>query len=338
MNEALEDKALFNAAYSELDWRKAKIIRDSLGEKILGLLDAEDVTEVYINEDNIVRVERHSGRTATDIVLTDEDVNQICKAISGVNDQIIKQKNPILGVEIALLRVRAQLMYPPVTPKPTFFLRKLSSSIYSLEEFLEIGLITQTDYNAIVEAIKAKKNIIVAGATGSGKTTFLNGLLKKLSEIYPNDRVLLLEDVPELQCSSKDVQRLQTSGNRSVDIKMQDLVFSSMRLSPQFIIIGEVRDLSAYDVLKSWNTGHPGYCTLHADNCLDALTRMELLIKESRANNETRDIKSLIGNTVDMIISIQKRVIDQKTKHTVNEIILLNEYDSTDDRYLYTKI
>ena len=94
---------------------------------------------------------------------------------------------------------------------------------------------------------------------------------------------------------------------------MQDLVFACMRLSPTRIIIGEVRDLSAYDVLKAWNTGHPGgFCTIHADGCEDCLTRLELLIKEAvSSNNSTSDIQRLIGSTIGNIISIQKKHVTE---------------------------
>ena len=187
-----------------------------------------------------------------------------------------------------------------------------------------------------MDCIKRRKNIIVAGATGSGKTTFLNAILKKLSEINPEHRLVILEDLPELQCSSDDVQYMTTSGNRTTSVTMQDLVFISMRLSPQRILIGEVRDKSAYDVLKAWNTGHPGgFCTIHADGCHDAFIRLELLVKEADTGSSTRDIKALIGSTVGVVISIQKVVQNNATTRVVEEIIAVKGYDAEQDCYDY---
>lgn len=319
--------------------RQAELVKDSLGKEILKYLDDPEVNEVYINQDYSLRVDTISGRRKTDVVLTTDTVTRICKSIAGINRQVITEKNPELGVEIRLLQVRAQIMFPPIVSRPTFFLRKKPRQIFSLEDYKAQGALSEKYYEIILDCIKKRKNIIVAGATGSGKTTFLNAILKKLSEINPEHRLVILEDLPELQCSSDDVQYMTTSGNRTTSVTMQDLVFISMRLSPQRILIGEVRDKSAYDVLKAWNTGHPGgFCTIHADGCHDAFIRLELLVKEADTGSSTRDIKALIGSTVGVIISIQKVVQNNATTRAVEEIIVVKGYDAEQDCYDYESL
>lgn len=316
--------------------RQADLVKNALGGEILKYLDAPEINEVYINQDYFLRLDTTSGRRKTDTVLTTETVERICKSIAGINGQVITEKNPELGVEIRLLQVRAQIMFPPIVSRPTFFLRKKPRQIFSLEDYQAQGALSAKYYEIIVDCIKKRKNIIVAGATGSGKTTFLNAVLKKLSEINPEQRLVILEDLPELQCSSDDVQYMTTSGNKATSVTMQDLVFISMRLSPQRILIGEVRDKSAYDVLKAWNTGHPGgFCTIHADGCHDAFIRLELLVKEADTGSSTKDIKALIGSTVGAIISIQKVVKDSSTARSVEQIIGVNGYNAESDRYDY---
>ena len=316
--------------------RQAELVKDSLGKEILKYLDDPEVNEVYINQDYSLRIDTISGRRKTDVILTSDTVARICKSIAGINRQVITEKNPELGVEIRLLQVRAQIMFPPIVSRPTFFLRKKPRQIFSLEDYQAQGAFSEKYYEIIVDCIKRRKNIIVAGATGSGKTTFLNAILKKLSEINPEHRLVILEDLPELQCSSDDVQYMTTSGNRTTSVTMQDLVFISMRLSPQRILIGEVRDKSAYDVLKAWNTGHPGgFCTIHADGCHDAFIRLELLVKEADTGSSTRDIKALIGSTVGVVISIQKVVQNNATTRVVEEIIAVKGYDAEQDCYDY---
>ncbi|MEQ2812933.1 ATPase, T2SS/T4P/T4SS family [Phascolarctobacterium faecium] len=316
--------------------RQAELVKDSLGKEILKYLDDPEVNEVYINQDYSLRIDTISGRRKTDVILTSDTVARICKSIAGINRQVITEKNPELGVEIRLLQVRAQIMFPPIVSRPTFFLRKKPRQIFSLEDYQAQGALSEKYYEIIVDCIKRRKNIIVAGATGSGKTTFLNAILKKLSEINPEHRLVILEDLPELQCSSDDVQYMTTSGNRTTSVTMQDLVFISMRLSPQRILIGEVRDKSAYDVLKAWNTGHPGgFCTIHADGCHDAFIRLELLVKEADTGSSTRDIKALIGSTVGVVISIQKVVQNNATTRVVEEIIAVKGYDAEQDCYDY---
>ena len=316
--------------------RQAELVKDSLCKEILKYLDDPEVNEVYINQDYSLRIDTISGRRKTDVILTSDTVARICKSIAGINRQVITEKNPELGVEIRLLPVRAQIMFPPIVSRPTFFLRKKPRQIFSLEDYQAQGALSEKYYEIIVDCIKRRKNIIVAGATGSGKTTFLNAILKKLSEINPEHRLVILEDLPELQCSSDDVQYMTTSGNRTTSVTMQDLVFISMRLSPQRILIGEVRDKSAYDVLKAWNTGHPGgFCTIHADGCHDAFIRLELLVKEADTGSSTRDIKALIGSTVGVVISIQKVVQNNATTRVVEEIIAVKGYDAEQDCYDY---
>lgn len=314
--------------------RQKDMLRTALGPDLRRLLDDPEVTEVYINTDYIVRVDSFSGRHKTNLVLTPARVKNICNIVAGINEQIINEDHPKLGVEIHLLNVRAQLLYPPIVGRPTFFFRKKPTRIFTMEEYLASGSISQHYYDAICDAIRQHKNLIVVGATGSGKTTFLNAVLQKLSVISPDERLAVLEDVPELQCSSEDVQYMTISGNRETSVTMQDLVFICLRISPQRIIIGEVRDVSAYDVLKAWNTGHPGgFCTLHANGCEDALTRFEALSQEKNTFNEEY-IKTLIGSVIDNIVSIQRITKGGKSRRVVNDMISVKGYDPVSKKYI----
>lgn len=317
--------------------RQRVMLNTALGPQLRKLIEDPTITEIYINTDYIVRVDSYSGRRSTGIELSPKRVRNICRIVAGINEQIINEDHPKLGVEIHTLNIRAQLLYPPIVDRPTFFFRKKPSRVFSLEEYLENGSLSRHYYDAICEAIRLHKNLVVVGATGSGKTTFLNGILKKLSEISPEDRLAVLEDVPELQCTSDDVQYMTISGNKATSVTMQDLVFVCLRLSPQRIIIGEVRDLSAYDVLKAWNTGHPGgFCTVHANGCEDALTRLESLALEGHGTAEEH-IKELIGSVVDCIVSIQRVVKDGKSVRIVDDMINVDHYDPVQKKYITSR-
>ena len=317
---------VFNAEESESDRRAKRFVLNSLGEDILKYLHDPNITEVYVNQDNMLRIESYSGRFNTEIKLTDDHIKRVCEAISGYNKEIIREDKPMLAVELSNLYLRAQLMYPPLTKKPTFFLRKKPERIFTLEEYIELGTISETYAAYLLDAISNRKNILVVGGTGSGKTTFLNALINKLSIIAPKERILILEDTPELQCNSDDVQRLQLPANRNTIATMQDLVYVSLRLSPERIIVGEVRDKSAYDLLKAWNTGHSGgFSTFHADSAYDALDRLEAMITESQQVNagNIETIKRMIGKTIDCIIFLEKKSIDGKTVRCVEEVIMM---------------
>jgi type IV secretion system protein VirB11 len=148
-------------------------------------------------------------------------------------------------------------------------------------------------------AVVERKNILVAGGTSSGKTTLANALLAEVGHL--DERVILIEDTRELQCPAPDTVALRT---RSGSVTMADLVRSTLRLRPDRIVVGEVRGKEALDMLKAWNTGHPGgITTVHANSALSALYRLEQLIQEAVVSVPRR----LIAEAIDTIVFIAGR-------------------------------
>lgn len=315
--------------------RQCVMLRSALGKDLRKLLDDNDITEVYVNTDYVVRVDSYNGRHKTEFTVTPEQVKKICTIVAGISGQIINEDRPKLGVEIPMLSVRAQILYPPIVLRPTFFFRKKPKRVFTLDEYMQNGSLSFHYYEEICKCIREHKNLIVVGSTGSGKTTFLNAILQELSKEFPDERLAVLEDVPELQCSSDDVQSMTVSGNKMTSVTMQDLVYVCLRISPTRIIVGEVRDMSAYDVLKAWNTGHPGgFCTIHANGCMDALTRLESLTQEGLSAMNEEYIKTLIGSVVDAVISIQRITVDGKAARRVNDMIYIDGYDPIAKTYI----
>lgn len=304
--------------------RRDRAVLNSFGADLMKYIEDDTITEIYINTDYYVWIETFTGRQKTDLQLAPEKVRSICESIAGRNNELITEDKPLLGVELASLKIRVQMVYNPVSKKPIFMLRKKATRIFTLEEYVEAGVLSESYYDVLVDLILHRKNIVVAGSTGSGKTTFLNALLHKLYELTPDHRLLILEDLPELQCSSPDVLHLMVSGNKALNVDMQDLVYVSLRLSPERIIVGEVRNQSAYDMLKAWNTGHEGgFCTLHANSCESAFLRLEQLVRESDQVNSAESAQYLIGESVDAIVSIQKKVTPEGTSRKIDDIVLV---------------
>ena len=175
-------------------------------------------------------------------------------------------------------------------------------------------------------AVGARKNILIAGSAGSGKTTLTNGILRELAQLTPHDRVLVIEDTTELQCSVANYVDLHTAG----DVTMIDCLRACMRLKPTRIVVGEVRGAEAHAVLKAWNTGHPGgIATIHANDALSALTRLESLLTQSdEGQSMPHEFRcALIAEAVDLVVFIDEEP-GTAAGRKVREVLLVSGYSN----------
>ncbi|MBZ9649798.1 Flp pilus assembly complex ATPase component TadA, partial [Sphingobium sp. 3R8] len=166
------------------------------------------------------------------------------------------------------------------------------------------GLMSEVQADALRAAVTQRYNILVAGGTSSGKTTLANALLAEMA--WVDARVVLIEDTRELQCPLPDTVALRT---RLPHVSMTELVRSTMRLRPDRIVVGEVRGPEALDMLKAWNTGHPGgIATIHANSATAALYRIEQLVQEAVFTVP----RQLIAEAIDIVVFISGRGIDRR--------------------------
>jgi type IV secretion system protein TrbB len=227
---------------------------------------------------------------------------------------------PRISAELPGSGERFQGLLPPLVAAPVIVIRKKAVRIFTLDEMVAQGVMSREAKEVLSEAVRARKNIIVAGGTDSGKTTFTNALLDVISGT--EDRIVIIEDTPELQCGGKDIEYLRT---RDGIASLRDLVRDTMRLSPDRIVIGEVRGAEALDLLKAWNTGHGGgVSTLHASSAVRALCRLEQLVQEAGVSYS----KGLISEAVEIVVYMEK----VGTRRVVREIVRLSglvsgEYD-----------
>jgi len=278
--------------------RHLDMLTTSLGSDIATLLENPDVIEIMLNPDGKLWAEAYGkGKYFTNIIFNPKQATNIIKLIAAYHQEIADYEHPEVACELPESRSRFQGWLPPVVVAPTFTIRKRAVRIFTLDNYVESGSLTSEQAEQLRISIKERKNILVAGGTGSGKTTFVNALLYELKDC--KDRVIVLEDLPELQIAVADCVKLMATN----EVSMRDLVKGVLRMRPDRIIIGEVRDGSALELLKAWNTGHPGgICTIHANSPEATISRLEDLVHEVVSVVPAH----LIREAIDLIVFMQR--------------------------------
>ncbi|CAD7741879.1 type II/IV secretion system family protein (plasmid) [Xanthomonas hydrangeae] len=188
---------------------------------------------------------------------------------------------------------------------------------------LATGIMTAQQLDVIKAAIEARRNILVIGDTGSGKTTLLNAIINVMVELDPAERVALIEDTGEIQCTAKNFIQYHTS----IDVPMTLLLKKILHMRPDRILVGEVRGPEALDLLMAWNTGHKGgAATLHANNAKAGLSRLAMLI--GMHPDAPKPIESLIGEAVHVVVHIARTSNGRR----VQEILEVSGYE--DGQYI----
>ena len=278
----------------EVNRRNLEKLRREMGEYVRNAMDDPQVIEIMLNPDGAVWVDKIGSGMEFLCYMPDVQALQMLGTISHMVGTVINYHNPKVEGELPGNGSRVEGVIPPVVQKPVFNIRKKASAIFSLAEYIKSGRATDDEVQILCEAILSRKNILVVGGTGTGKTTFVNAIINEMKTLTPKHRLLILEDTLELQCSMKNFVSMRTTS----DVSMQDLLKITMRQRPDRIIIGEVRGKEALDMLKAWNTGHPGgVCTVHANDARAGLLRIEQLISEVSQS----PMRELVAEAIDVV-------------------------------------
>jgi P-type conjugative transfer ATPase TrbB len=306
---------------SETNKRLFEKLYHDLGNKITCLLADKNVNEIMVNPDGKLWIDSSIQGLTQQGELSNTESIAIIDGIAGIHNLVVNHHSPSLEAELPFYKSmrgeRFTGQIHPIVTGPSFSIRKKSEIIYTLEDYVETKRLTETQLVILRELIKERKNILVCGGPGSGKTTVTNALIKEAVKNNQNQRFIILEDLPELQCTAPNKVSMLTS----VDVNMTALLRAAMRMRPDRILIGEVRGGEALDMLKAWNTGCPGgICTVHANGAVEAVQRITDLAME--AGLTVPPIK-LISHTVDAIISVIRK---ENEKGFIKEILSLGEY------------
>ena len=293
-------------------------------------LEPADVTELVVNRPGEFAIERRGGWTwVAAPELTEETLRPLAVGAAAVTMQDVTAETPICSTVLPTGE-RCQIVLPPAAETVSLTLRKASAKTFGLEDFAKTGLFDAVslasddlkpedaellakrdagDWIGFFEtAVRARKNILISGATGSGKTTFAKGLIQLIPS---HERLITIEDARELQVPHRNVVHLlyAKDGQGLANVGAKQLLESALRMRPDRILLQELRDGTAFFYLRNVNSGHPGsITTIHADSAALAFEQMTLLVKESEGGRDLArdDIRALLHLLVDVVVQMKR--------------------------------
>ncbi len=307
----------------ELHERTLEGLRYSMGPLVLRALTDPDVVEVFINDDGLLWEEKFGSMSVIGEMSVD-NANAFLRQVASSLGQTLSYENAIVEGELPLDGSRFEGVAAPIVERPIFNIRKKATRVYPLAEYVQKDILPFAISEMLRAAIINQENILVVGGTGSGKTTFCNALLDTMAQVVPDVRMLIMEDVRELQCPLKNKSFLRSYAHAN----LQRLSTVLMRLRPDRISVGEIRTGGvAMEVLKAWNTGHPGgLCTIHANSAYKGLTRLDQLLGEVSVTSQ----RLLIGEAVQVVVFMCRTDKGRRVK----EVLRVNGYDPLEQRFM----
>ena len=279
--------------------RLVRKLQEALGDQICVALDDASVVEIMLNPDGRLFIERLGHGIAAVGEMSSAAAEIVIGSVAHALQSQADDEQPIISGELPIGGHRFEGLLPPIVSRPTFTIRRRASRLIPLDDYVSSKIMTARQADVIRNAIESRLNILISGGTGSGKTTLANAVISEIVQAAPDDRIVILEDTAEIRCVAENAVALHTSDT----IDMARLLKTTMRLRPDRIVVGEVRDGAALTLLKAWNTGHPGgVTTIHSNSAMSALRRLEQLTAEV----SQQPMREVIGEAVDLIVSIER--------------------------------
>ena len=317
---AIVDRLLTEES-APLSRRQRLLITERIEDEVMGLgpleplLADHTISDILVNGYDSVYIERNGKLEPTNTRFTDPShlLNTIDRIVSAVGRRI-DESSPMCDARLAD-GSRVNVIIPPLAlDGAVMSIRRFGVELLSMDNMIALETVTPQVAQVLAAIVKARKNIVVSGSTGSGKTTQLN----ILSSFIPHDeRIITIEDSAEVQLQQPHVVRLETRPPNiegKGEVTARDLVRNSLRMRPERIIVGEVRGGEAFDMLQAMNTGHDGsLTTVHANSPRDALGRIENMVAMTGINFPMNALRSQIASAIDLVVQIA-RLEDGKRK------------------------
>jgi type IV secretion system protein VirB11 len=309
---AVEAPAVRTLAEQKRALMLEKLVRE-LGPTVMAALEDPKVVEIMLNPDGTVWLDvLGEGMRDSGDRMRPARAENLLGTIAAMLETTIDRNRPTLQGELPLDGSRVQGVIPPMAAAPLFSIRKRATMVFTLDDYVRSDMLDGAHADELRRAVRERENILIVGSTGSGKTTLANALLNEIAICADeSQRVVIIEDTFELQCGAPNTVVLHTTDG----IDMTDCLRITMRLRPDRIVVGEVRDHAALALLKAWNTGHPGgLSTVHANSAQAGLLRLEQLMAEYR---DTRPQPQLIAEAVNLIVFISRTPQGRRIREVV---------------------
>lgn len=284
-------------------------------------LDDREIEEIWINAPERIFIARNGESELTTLVLEANEVRDLVERMLALTGRRVDLSNPFVDARLPS-GARLHVVIPDVTAENwAINIRKLSLQAHCLEDLVPVEALTQNIANFCSAAVKSGLNILVSGATQAGKTTFLNCLI---GEIPTNQRLITIEEVFELSPRLPDVVALQTR-EKTLDgdgeINLRRLIKEALRMRPSRIVVGEVREAEALDLLIALNSGVPGMASIHANSAREAIRKLSTLPLLAGENISYEFVIPTVANSIDLVIHCE---LDSNGKRRVKEIASLS--------------
>lgn len=300
-------------------------IKDTL-DVLRRYFDDEHVNEIMVNGPDDVFISRMGKEHKVNVTLSAGTIKTAITLMASLVDKEVGEKSGRRILSARLPGFRIEAILPPVAVNgPSMCIRRHASRVYTIEEYIGSGVISERYAQLLADAISARQNFLIAGGTGSGKTTFMN---TALSMIPKDERLFVIETVHELQITTDNHVLVECDEDQGVTPRRA--VRTAMRYAPKRVIVGELRGPEAYDWLDAANTGHPGSAaTIHANSAPMAIPRLENLLLMADVGVPYEPLRASIGETVQWMFYIHR----DGPKRSVSQVTRLHGYNRQSGDY-----